>query len=150
MGKIDQVVRYGPVDLDSEYGGVFFYGPHTVQPLLYLFDDPVEKVQVHRNGKNSSSASLVFKNGMMATLVFTTKKYGWHTYVETDEGIVELKADIDENRPGKNYEDMVHMFKTGQEPRSHKNIVEGIAVLEALEKSAQNGQWENVTPYDDI
>lgn len=27
MGKIDQVVRYGPVDLDSEYGGVFFYGP---------------------------------------------------------------------------------------------------------------------------
>ncbi|SHI60062.1 Gfo/Idh/MocA family protein [Pseudozobellia thermophila] len=149
MGPINQVVRYGPVDLDSKYGGVFFYGPHTVQPLLYLFDGPVEKVQVHRNGQNSS-ASLVFKNGMLATLIFTTKKYGWHTYVETEAGIVELKTEIDGDRPGKNYEDMVQMFKTGQEPRSHKNIIECVAVLEALEKSADNGPWESVTPYDDI
>lgn len=145
MGEINQVVRYGPVDLKSKYGGVFFYGAHIVQPLLYLFGDNVEKVQVHQNGQNSS-ASLVFGNGMLATLVFTTKKYGWQTFVETDEGIVELKSDIKEKKPNKNDVDMVQMFRTGEEPRTHESILHGVAVLEALEKSVLSGKWENVVP----
>ena len=140
---INQVVRYGRVDLESKYGGVFFYGAHIVQPLLYLFGDNVHKVQVHQNGKNSS-ASLVFKDGMLATLVFTTKKYGWSTHIETEEGIIPLKSTTEENGPSKNYVDMVEMFKTGKEPRSHQSIIHCVAVLEALEKSIATGLWEEV------
>ncbi len=149
MGTINQVIRSGRVGLDSEYGGIFFYGAHTVQPLLYLFEDDVEKVRVNENGENSS-ANLIFKNGMSASLVFTTKKYGWQTFVETEEGIVELKSRIEEKKPGKNYADMVDMFKTGKEPRSHESIIHCVAVLEALEKSVASGQWENVISYDQI
>ena len=149
MGTINQVIRSGRVGLDSEYGGIFFYGAHTVQPLLYLFEDDVEKVRVNENGENSS-ANLIFKNGMSASLVFTTKKYGWQTFVETEEGIVELKSKIEEKKPGKNYADMVDMFKTGKEPRSHESIIHCVAVLEALEKSVASGQWENVISYDQI
>ncbi|WP_158594567.1 Gfo/Idh/MocA family protein [Ulvibacterium marinum] len=143
MGSLNQVVRYGPVDLESKYGGIFFYGAHIVQPLLYMFGDTVEKVQVHKNGKNSS-ASLVFQDGMLATLIFTTKKYGWRTFVETDEGIQELTSRVEDKKPAKNYADMVHMFKTGEEPRSHESIIHCVAVLEALEKSVESGKWENV------
>jgi len=149
MGQINQVVRYGPVDLESEYGGVFFYGAHVIQPLLYLFGDTVAKVSVQKNGRNSS-ASLVFQDGMMATVIFTTKKYGWQTHVETQEGIIPLKSRSIENIPEKNYMDMVELFKTGKEPRSHESIIHGVAVLEALEKSVASAQWENVTPYDQI
>ena len=149
MSGINLVIRSGLVNLDSEYGGIFFYGAHTVQPLLYLFGDTVERVRVNENGKNSS-ANLIFKNGMMASLVFTTKKYGWQTFVETEEGIVELKSKLEEKKPPKNYTDMVEMFKTGKEPRSHESIIHGVAVLEALEKSVVSGQWENVIPYDQI
>jgi len=149
MAPINQVIRSGRVGLDSEYGGVFFYGAHTVQPLLYLFENEVEKVRVNENGENSG-ANLIFKNGMLASLVFTTKKYGWQTFVETEDGIVELKSKIKEKKPGKSYIDMVEMFKTGKEPRSHESIIHCVAVLEALEKSVASGQWENVTPYDQI
>lgn len=149
MGSINQVVRSGRVGLDSEYGGIFFYGAHTVQPLLYLFGDSVEKVRINENGENSG-ANLIFKNGMLASLVFTTKKYGWQTFVETDDGIVELKSKLEEKKPDKNYVDMVEMFKTGKEPRSHESIIHCVAVLEALEKSVASGQWENVIPYDQI
>jgi predicted dehydrogenase len=34
MREINQVVRFGPLDIHSEYGGLFFYGPHMIQPLL--------------------------------------------------------------------------------------------------------------------
>lgn len=147
MGNLNQVVRYGPVDLESKYGGIFFYGAHIVQPLLYMFGDTVEKVQVHKNGKNSS-ASLVFKDGMLASLIFTTKKYGWRTFVETDDGIQELTARVEEKKPAKNYADMVHMFRTGEEPRSHESIIHGVAVLEALEKSVATGKWEDVAHWE--
>ncbi|NOQ97395.1 MAG: hypothetical protein GQ561_04450 [Calditrichae bacterium] len=61
MGKINQVVRYGPVDMDSKYGGIFFYGVHLLQPLMEMFGEDIERVRVTRDGQNGS-ATLVYKN----------------------------------------------------------------------------------------
>jgi predicted dehydrogenase len=148
MGQINQVIRSGRVGLDSEYGGVFFYGAHTIQPLMYIFGDDVKQVRITKNGTNSG-ANLIFGNGMLASLVFTTKKYGWQTFVETENGIEELKPRVESKKPTKNYVDMVNMFQTGKEPRSHQSILRGVAVLEALDKSASSGQWEDVTQIPD-
>ncbi|MEQ9221553.1 MAG: Gfo/Idh/MocA family oxidoreductase [Cyclobacteriaceae bacterium] len=146
LGPVNQVIRSGRVDINSEYGGVFFYGAHTIQPLMYMFDDQIEKVRIIKNGENSG-ASLVFSSGMLASLVFTTKAYGWQTFIETDKGIVELKPRVEAQYPGRNYTDMVEMFRTGKEPRSHESILHGVAVLEALEKSVESGQWEQVPTF---
>ena len=144
MGKINQVVRYGPMKLDSEYGGIFFYGAHMIQPLMYIFGDAIKKVRINDNGKNSS-ASLIYENGMLATLISSTQKYGWETHIETKDGMVKLNATEDyTGKIPKNYLDMVTMFKTGVEPRSYDSILTGIAVLEALERSVNKGQWEDV------
>lgn len=143
MGDIKQVVRYGPVDLNSQYGGIFFYGPHIIQPLIYLFDVPVKKVRITNNGAHSG-ANMIFENGLHASLVFTTKTRDWHTYVETEKGIVELLPTKKYEGTPKNYVDMVTMFKTGQEPRSHESILHGVAILEALEKSVASDTWESV------
>jgi len=148
MGEINQVIRSGRINLDSEYGGVFFYGAHSIQPLMYIFGDDVERVRIIKNGANSG-ANLIFGNGMLASLVFTTKKYGWQTFVETENGIEELKSRVESKKPGKNYVDMVNMFQTGEEPRSHQSILRGVAVLEALERSASSEQWEDVVKVPD-
>jgi len=140
---VNQVIRYGPVDLDSKYGGVFFYGVHIVQPLMYMFGDDIEKVKVSREGINAN-ATLVFGNGLFATLIFRRFTRGWETYVETADGLLELKSRVKEDDPPKHYVDMVEMFRTGKEPRSHESILKCVAVLEALERSASSQQWEKV------
>ena len=143
MEKINQVVRYGPVDMDSKYGGVFFYGVHLLQPLMEIFGEDIERVKVTRKGQNGS-ASLIFKSGLYATLIFK-KGYEWETFVETEEdGLIELKSRVENSNPGLNYVDMVEMFKTGKEPRSHESILNCVAVLEALEKSVESQNWEEV------
>ena len=144
---INQVTCYGKADLNSIYGGFYFYGVHMVEPLIYLFDEKVVSARINKNEKDNlnSTASLVFENGMMATLIITSKKYGWQTFIETDEGIVELKPRVEKVDPDKTYIDMVKMFETGVEPRSHESIVHGIAVLEALYNSSNSGKWETVT-----
>jgi len=143
MGKINQVVRYGPVDIDSKYGGIFFYGVHLLQPLMEMFGEDIERVKVTRNGKNGN-AVLVFKSGLYATLIFKPDTYGWETFVETKDGLTELKSSVEEPDPGLNYVDMVEMFRTGKEPRSHKSILSCVAVLEAMEKSVASKKWEEV------
>lgn len=143
MGEINHVVRYGPVDLDSEFGGVFFYGVHILQPLMFMFGEDIQRVKITRDGKKGS-ASLVFKSGLYATLIFKNVSYGWETYVETKKGLVELKSRIPESEPVKIYSDIVEMFRTRIEPRSHQSILTEVAVLEALEKSAANEKWEEV------
>lgn len=143
MGEISHVITSGPADFDSEYGGIFFYGVHSVQPLMYIFGDDIEKVRVTRQGKNAS-ASLAFGNGMLATLIFKRLSYGWSTFIENKKGTVELKSRVEKSDPAKAYVDIVEMFRTGKEPRSHESILKCVAVLEALEKSGKNQQWTEV------
>ena len=143
MGPVTHVVMTGPADLESPYGGVFFYGIHMVQPLMYIFGDDIQKVRITRSGKNTT-ATLVFGNGMLATLIFKTLSYGWRTFAETKEGTVELKSRIENKVPGRNYTDMVEMFRTGKEPLAHESILKCIAVLEALEQSGANEKWTEV------
>lgn len=143
MGDISQVVRYGPLDMDSKYGGIFFYGVHLLQPLMNMFGEDIERVKISRQGKNGN-ASLAFKNGLFATLVFKTDSYGWETFVETEDGLTELKSRVEESDPGIAYSDMVEMFRTGKEPRSHQSILNCVSVLEALEKSVTSQLWEDV------
>lgn len=143
LGKISQVIRTGTADLDSQYGGIFFYGVHIVEPLMYMFGEDIQEVKVIRNGKYGN-ASLRFSSGLFATLVFKEKAYGWETYVEVGNKLVELKSRVEETDPPKNYADMVEMFRTGKEPRSHQSILNGVCVLEALEKSGQTEKWTKV------
>ncbi len=143
MGTINQVIRTGPADLDSEYGGIFFYGVHIVQPLMYMFGENVERVRITRDGR-FGNASLKFADGLFATLIFKRKAYGWETFVETNDKLTELKSRVEEPNPPKNDADMVEMFRTGKEPRSHQSILNGVSVLEALEKSAENEKWVDV------
>jgi len=143
LHDVKQVVRTGTVDLDSKYGNVFFYGTHLVQPLLDIFGYDVTEVKVNRIGKRGN-ASLKFKSGLFATLIFKEVAYGWETFVESKEGFAELKSRVEEPNPGTNYTDMVEMFRTGKEPRSHQNILDCVSVLEALEKSAETEKWVDV------
>jgi predicted dehydrogenase len=143
LGKISQVIRTGNADLDSQYGGIFFYGVHIVEPLMFMFGEDIQEVKVTRNGK-FGNASVRFSSGLFATLIFKEKAYGWETYVETGDKLVELKSRVEETDPPKNYADMVEMFRTGKEPRSHQSILNGVCVLEALEKSGQTEKWTGV------
>jgi hypothetical protein len=69
---------------------------------------------------------------------------GWETFIDTKEGLIKLDSSVEKSDPTKNYVDMVEMFRTGKEPRSHQSILAGVAVLEALEESVITGYWVDV------
>jgi predicted dehydrogenase len=147
MGKINQVVRTGPVQMDSQYGGIFFYGVHNVQPLMYMFGEDIDRVRVTRN-RQTGNASLVYRNGLFVTLILKNFASDWETFVETEQGFIELRSRVEESDPAICYTDMVRMFRTGEEPRSHASILNCVRVLEALERSVASQEWEKVLNKD--
>ena len=143
LGEFNNIVRHGPADIESPYGGIFFYGVHLVQPLMYMFGDDIKVVKINKYGKKAG-AVLIFESGLQANLVFSTLHYGWETFVETKKGVVELKSRVQETSPERCYRDIVGMFRTGKEPLSHASILKYVAVLEAMEKSVSSEKWEEV------
>lgn len=145
MQDIEQVVRYGVnrAGMHNQYGGIFFYGVHTVQPLMYIFGDDIREVRMTENGGNWS-ASMAYGNGLLATLVFTKGHYGWETYVTVKEGVKKLVSRVPESDPPRQYTDMVQMFRTGKLPRTYQSILDCVSVLEAMEKSVESRKWEEV------
>ncbi len=106
MGPIANFVTFGSVDIESQWGGVFFYGVHTVDQVLNIFGDNVVKVRVSKIGR-TATATLVFNNGMLATLIFLTQGSGSGMYAETKKGVIEISTQVQETDPPKCYVDMV-------------------------------------------
>lgn len=142
IGQVKHFISYSPVDIDSPWGGVFFYGCHALDTILAIFGDDVQRVRVTRNGKNVI-ANLAMGNGTLVTMVYM-KAYAFLYYVETKKGLIELKSTIKESDPNKAYRDMVEMFRTGVEPRKHESILYSTAVLEAIERSVADETWQYV------
>lgn len=151
IGKIIHIIAYGYGDVDdTQYGGVSFYGVHLVQRIMAIFGEDIERIRVTRHGEKTT-ASLAFRSGYFATIIFYKKKLpnpGNKLLLLTNEGLIKLESRIKEKTGKltvyKIYNDMVEMFRTGKEPRTHKSILQCVAVLEALEKSVTSQEWENV------
>lgn len=147
VGEFNHIISLGPADIHSKYGGIFFYGVHIIEPMLFLFGENISRVRVSKNGKNAT-ASLAYDDGKLATLIFNNLYSGWETFLDTEKGLFKLESNVEKRDPSKSYVDMVEMFRTGKEPRSHQSILAGVAVLEALEESVNTGDWADVPGID--
>lgn len=136
---IRSVVITGPSDITSKYGGIFFYGIHTVERLFRIFGDDVEAVRATRNG-GRFTFQFKYAGGQIATYVPVR---GWDLYLGTNRGMQQIKPRIEvENGTAYMYSLMIKMFQTGEEPRSHESLIPPIAALEAMERSVLSEDWE--------
>jgi predicted dehydrogenase len=148
------IICSGPSDVESINGGIFFYGVHTLEKIMNIFGDDVQKVRVTSH-RDKTIAVVVFESGYIATIYFIKKDFHRHDimlltyykdYYESlkHKHFVPLEPRIKESDGLRPYRDMVEMFRTGKEPKSHDSILKCMGVLEALEKSVLSQQWENV------
>ena len=80
-----------------------------------VYGEDIERIRISRNQKNTK-ATVAYQNGMIATLIFINKYYGWNTFIERDEGLVELKPRVEETDPPENYVEKVEILKQEKNP----------------------------------
>ena len=136
--KPGPIVVIGPASINSKYGGIFFYGVHTVERLFKVFGGDAEAVRATRHGAHTTF-QFEFTSGKLATFLLGRE---WQILHVTREGLQEIKPRFESDDRMYMYAAIVKMFQTGQEPRSHESILKSIAALEAMERSVLSERWE--------
>ncbi len=140
LGRIISVVSTGPCDIDSEYGGVFFYGIHQVDMVVRLLDWDITHVQLNR-GEQNHTATLYSASGAISTMNLVGEgRVGFHVSVIGEKGRTDRVIGYDENTYLTGVLDFCRMFSTGETDETDGSILTPVAVLEALEKSQESGE----------
>lgn len=140
LGRIISVVSTGPCDIDSEYGGVFFYGIHQVDMVVRLLGQDVAHVQLNR-GQQNHTATLYSASGAISTMNLVGEgRVGFHVSVIGEKGRTDRVISYDENTYLTGVLDFCRMFSTGETDETDGSILTPVAVLEALEKSQESGE----------
>ena len=140
LGTIASGATYGPCDLKSPWGGIFFYGIHQVEMVLRAFGYDVYKVLITRNGDNAI-AQMIYASGTTVTMHLI--KEGLHEFAITasgDNGVEHAKIVSDKNPYLTGIKEFVKMFKTGVEPLTPAEVLQPVLVLEALAHSLSTKQ----------
>ena len=140
LGRIISVVSTGPCDIDSEYGGVFFYGIHQVDMVVRLLDWDITHVQLNR-GQQNHTATLYSASGAISTMNLVGEgRVDFHVSVIGEKGRADRVISYDENTYLTGVLDFCRMFSTGETDETDGSILTPVAVLEALEKSQESGE----------
>lgn len=140
LGRIISVVSTGPCDIDSEYGGVFFYGIHQVDMVVRLLDQDITHVQLNR-GIQNHTATLYSASGAISTMnLIGEGRVGFHVSVIGEKGRTDRVIGYDENTYLTGVLDFCRMFSTGETDETDSSMLTPVAVLEALEKSQESGE----------
>lgn len=135
LGPVVSVVTTGPCDVESEWGGVFFYGIHQVDMAVRLLDNDITHAQVNLGGKNHTG-TLYSSSGAVSTLnLFTEGHSAFHVSVICEKGRVDRTIGYDENPYLGGAMAFCDMFRTGKTDETRESMLMPVAVLEALEKS---------------
>lgn len=138
--SINSLIVTGPADPTSKYGGIFFYGVHTVERMLNMLGEDCEAVRCTRSGKRTSF-EFRFTSGHLVTYVLARR---WEQHAVTNDGLQTIAPRFESRDSDYMYAAIVKMFQTGAEPLTHARLVKQVSVLEAMERSVYSENWETL------
>ena len=145
LGEIVGGVTFGPCDLESPYGGVFFYGIHQVEVALAAFGYDVTAAQVIR-GEKVALGRLLYDSGKAVTMhLVKSGCKGFAAVAAGSEGFCHQELTMDKSPYLNGIRAFTRMFRTRVEPLAYDRMLKPVQVLEALEKSVASGAVEKVS-----
>ncbi|MCE5259504.1 MAG: Gfo/Idh/MocA family oxidoreductase [Chloroflexi bacterium] len=136
LGTLHIGMAGGPCELDSEYGGVFFYGIHTVEMALQGFGYDVAAVTAAHSAQGAV-ATLTLDSGMLVNL-HLIKPYVFQALVHGEKGSRYQVIDSSDGYD-KGFQAMVDGIRSGKRPLSDEQLLMPVQVLTALEKALATG-----------
>ncbi|MGI5899136.1 MAG: Gfo/Idh/MocA family protein [Christensenellales bacterium] len=137
LGKIVSGMLNFPIKLNSEYGGVHFYGPHLVEMAMQIFGDGIRSVKATVKGENA----IVIARYEDYDIVLN-----YAANAQESTGIIigeerNLVREIDKSMIYKQgFEKFIQMIRTGKRPFELDKLLIATAVVNAIEKSINTGE----------
>lgn len=138
MGQVS-----GPADLESEYGGVFFYANHAVEMMLQLFGHGAEGIY-SRAAQGNVNSIVRWPDGKLVNLnLHKSAKATYSATLHGTKGWLSSTIDI-----GGCYADGMDVFlkmvRTRVRPLTDAQLLEPTKLLHALLRSVESGREEAI------
>ena len=138
-GPLMAGVSSGPAELDSEYGGISFYGIHAVELMNAVWGYGCESVKATEHNKNVVVACK-FDDGALVTLnLMGNATYAFHLVAFGKDGWKEHTVDSSTC-----YFDGMKVYletmKTGKWPLTREQLLEPVRILAAIDKSLKENR----------
>jgi len=132
----------GPGDIESEYGGLVFYGIHHAEIFNQIIDVGVKDVIAMRRGKDVSA---IIRHPKLSGEIRISPNIPYLFAVEAITKKSYLSEKIDASTC---YRDgmlkLWEMLDTGTWPLADRQMFEPVAMVKAIEKSLPKGKWVKV------
>lgn len=143
-GDVLQAEFWGPCDIHSPYGGIFFYGVHQVEMMMGTLGTDVASAAFTPGENGSHTASVAYKNGPTVTLHLLkdfTGGFGYGFFSRNGH----ISASL--NYRGlylRGLEAFLRMVNSGANDWTPEQILTPVAVLAALDRAIESGRMEPV------
>ncbi len=145
LGQILAADFVGPCSIDSQYGGVFFYGVHQCEMMVGALGAGVESVTFNRGTGTTHTATVVYGGGGPVVTLHLIEgykaKFGWGLYGQY--GAVHERLTM-KGLYLRGLEAFLRMVRTGQNDLKPEEILTPVAVLAAIDRSMESGRSEKV------
>lgn len=139
-GPVRAFHSIGPAELNSPYGGVYFYGIHQVDCAIETMGCAVRAVSVHRLSPADGAATLAFRSGAVATLHLLSGPGIAFRWTALAGGKTFELADRPDPMFYAKSARLIHQFlRDGRSPFSRERMLAPIAVLDAMRESLKSG-----------
>jgi predicted dehydrogenase len=146
IGTVANVVSTGPADLNSQWGGLFFYAVHQVEAIVELLGTDADWVNMMAVGKGGVGV-IAFKSGAVATVnCLNNGSWVFHWTAAGDKEFLSCRHASDPSSYLTGARLFIRMFQTGRAPWPEKRLLAPVAILEALAKSLKAGRPVKVAP----
>ena len=131
-----------PIEIDSPYGGFYFYTPHLVQMMITLFGGDVLEVSAVRQGRDVGIVANYRDYPITGSYVSTGGHFAATVYAEN--GIFTEPCELHSYAFERQLDDMHDLLAGGAMKESYDDFIRPVFILEALERSLRSGKIEPV------
>lgn len=145
IGPIHSGLVSGPFDFESEYGGVFFYGIHSVEMLLNGFGYDVKTVSAKLLDKNCWVTTTSKSNKLVSLHLIGKGGGDFQVLAHGGKGSKYLKVDMSDSY-ALSFKNIIKGITSNTRPLTDEQLLIPIKVLLAIDKSARTNQEVTISP----
>ena len=131
-----------PIEIDSPYGGFYFYTPHLVQMMITLFGGDVLEVGAMQQGKDVGIVAKYRDYTITGSYISAGGHFAATVYAEN--GIFSEPCELRSYAFARQLDDMHDLLAGGAMKESYDDFIRPVFILEALEASLKSSKVEPV------
>lgn len=148
MGEIKGGTILAPLDIDSIYGGFFFYSQHLVQMMQEAFGGGIKRVAASRNERKVNILADYGDFTINGIYSDTGKYYYCAAFCQEEVAAYEISF-----RGGYfecEFKELYELLQGGEMKETYSEFISPVFVLEAIKKAYETGEWVDVAPVPEV